>query len=46
MTRERLPNRRGCESISFEHGGMSYVASISRFGDGRLGEIFISNHRL
>ena len=43
--RERLPNRRLCESFNFQHGGMKYVASIARFHDGRLGEIFISNHK-
>jgi hypothetical protein len=45
MTRQRLPNRRPCESFSFEHGGLKYIASIARFADGRLGEIFISNHK-
>jgi ribonucleoside-diphosphate reductase alpha chain len=40
--RERLSNRRPCESISFTHGGMKYTASIARYSDGRLAEIFIS----
>jgi hypothetical protein len=44
-TRQRLPDRRLCESISFECGGLAYVASISRFPNGDLGEIFISNHK-
>lgn len=44
--RQRLPNRRPCESLSFTHGGMNYVASISRFTDGRLAEIFITNHKV
>jgi len=43
--RERLPNRRACESLSFTHGGMNYVASIAHYPDGRLAEIFISNHK-
>jgi hypothetical protein len=43
--RDRLPNRRQCETIGFEHGGMKYTASIARFSDGRLAEIFISNHK-
>jgi hypothetical protein len=43
--RERLPNRRSCESFNFEHGGMKYIAGVARFRDGRLGEIFISNHK-
>ena len=44
--RERLPNRRPCESLSFTHGGMDYVASIGRYDDGRLAEIFITNHKV
>jgi hypothetical protein len=45
MARERLPNRRLCENFTFEHAGMKYIASIARYGDGRLGEIFISNRK-
>jgi hypothetical protein len=41
--RERLPNRRPCETISFRCNGLDYVASIGRFADGRLAEIFISS---
>jgi hypothetical protein len=41
--RERLPNRRASEQIAFECGGFKFVATISRFPDGRLAEIFISN---
>jgi hypothetical protein len=43
--RERLPNRRASESFSFECVGLRYVATISRFPDGRLAEIFIANHK-
>lgn len=43
--RERLPNRRFCETFAFEQGGMKYTASIACYGDGRLAEIFISNHK-
>jgi hypothetical protein len=43
--RQRLPNRRLCETFRFEHGGMKYTASIARFADDRLAEIFISNHK-
>jgi hypothetical protein len=45
MTRERLPNRHVCESFNFTHGGMSYTASIARYPDGRLAEVFLSNHK-
>ena len=41
--RERLPNRRLCENFTFEHVGMKYIASVAHYGDGKLGEIFISN---
>jgi hypothetical protein len=44
--RERLPNRRACETLGFESGGMRYVASVARFPDGRLAEIFITNHKV
>jgi hypothetical protein len=46
MTRDRLPNRRPCESLNFTHGGMSYIASIARYSDGRLAEIFITNPKV
>lgn len=41
--RERLANRRGSETFDFECGNFHYVATISRFADGRLAEIFIGN---
>jgi hypothetical protein len=40
--RERLPNRRAAEMIDFEHGGRRWTACISRFPDGRVGEIFLN----
>ena len=43
--RQHLPNRRDCETFSFQRGGLSYVATISRFQKGDLAEIFISNHK-
>jgi hypothetical protein len=45
MTREYLPNRRGSESFQFEHAGVSYTATVSKFSDGRLGEIFLDYER-
>jgi ribonucleoside-diphosphate reductase alpha chain len=44
--RERLPNRRASESFAFQCGRMNYVATISRFDDGRLAEIFLTNHKI
>jgi hypothetical protein len=43
--RERLPNRRAAESFSLEAGGLHYVATVGRFADGRLAEIFLVNHK-
>jgi ribonucleoside-diphosphate reductase alpha chain len=44
--RERLPNRRAAESFAFQCGRMNYVATISRFDDGRIAEIFLTNHKI
>jgi hypothetical protein len=41
--RERLPNRRASESFNFEVAGFRYVATVSRFDDGRPAEIFLGN---
>jgi hypothetical protein len=43
--RARLPNRRLSESFTVECGGLRYVATISRLADGRVAEIFLSNHK-
>jgi hypothetical protein len=40
--RQKLPNRRKHETISFKHGGFDYCAGIGRFDDGRLAEIFLN----
>jgi hypothetical protein len=45
MTRERLPNRRGHELLTFEHDGIKYTAGVGRFADGGLAEIFLSTAR-
>ncbi len=41
--RPSQPSR--CEMISLECAGLSYVATFSRFEDGSIGEIFLSNHK-
>jgi len=41
--RERLPDRRPCETFDFECNNLHYTASISRYADGRLAEIFLGN---
>jgi hypothetical protein len=43
--RERLANRRHCETFGFECSGLRYTASASWFNDGCLAEIFLGNHR-
>ena len=43
--RERLPSRRASETFNFEVDGLHYCATISRFEDGRLGEIFLASHK-
>jgi hypothetical protein len=43
--RQRLPNRRGSQSFSFELDGLHFTATVSRFPDGRIGELFLNNHK-
>ena len=43
--RNRLRNRRACSTFEVEVGGLHYVATVSRFDDGGLAEIFIGNHK-
>jgi hypothetical protein len=44
--RERLPNRRAAEMFDFEHGGRKWTATISRFRDGRVAEIFLDTPKV
>jgi hypothetical protein len=44
--RRRLPNRRASETLSFDWLGMKFTATIARFGDGSLAEIFLTNGRV
>jgi len=44
MTRHRLPARRQNETFDLEVGALRYVATVGRFVDGRIAEIFLSNH--
>jgi hypothetical protein len=43
--RERLPDRRANESFTFELNGLRFTATVSRFPDGRIGELFLTNHK-
>jgi ribonucleoside-diphosphate reductase alpha chain len=40
--RQRLADRRASELFGFEHRGMRFHASFSRFPDGRPGEVFVT----
>jgi hypothetical protein len=44
-TRRRLPDRRASETFSLQCNGLDYTATISRFDDGQLGELFLTNHK-
>ena len=43
--RERLPNRHASENFTFELDGLRFSATVSRFADGRIGELFVNNHK-
>jgi hypothetical protein len=43
--RRRLPDRRRCESFTFTLDGLRFTASIGRYDDGRIGELFLTNHK-
>jgi hypothetical protein len=43
--RQRLPNRRASETFDVEVAGLRYTATVSWFSDGRIGELFLSNHK-
>jgi hypothetical protein len=43
--RERLPNRRASTTFDFEHRGLRFTCSFSRYPDGRVGELFLRNHK-
>ena len=43
--RRRLPSRRLSENFSFELNGLRFTATISRFADGRVAELFLNNHK-
>jgi hypothetical protein len=43
--RNRLPNRRPSFTFNFECNGLGYCATFSRFPNGDLAEIFVSNSK-
>ena len=44
-SRNRLPNRRACETIAFERNGSRYQMTVGYFPDGRIGEVFLNADR-
>jgi Toprim domain len=44
--REHLQQRRASQNFDIEIGGLRYVCTFSRYADGRVSEIFLSNHRV
>jgi hypothetical protein len=45
VIRERLPNRRLSITWNLDAGGLRYTASVGHYPDGRIGEIFLVNHK-
>jgi hypothetical protein len=43
--RRRLANRRFSTTFDIEIAGLKYKATISRFPDGSMAELFVSNHK-
>lgn len=43
--RERSPNRRFAETFDLVAGGLRYTTTIGFHRDGRIGEIFLTNHK-
>ena len=43
--RQRLPNRRAAETFELEVGSLRYTATLGRYADGTVGEIFLQNHK-
>jgi hypothetical protein len=43
--RERLPDRPVGETFELGAGGLRHTATVGRFPDGRVGEIFLNNHK-
>ena len=44
-TRERPPDRRPSEPFDFQAMDLRFTASISRYPDGRIAELFCDNHK-
>jgi hypothetical protein len=45
MQRERPPHRRASTLFDFTSMDIRFTASVSRFEDGRIAELFLDNHK-
>jgi hypothetical protein len=45
MSRERLQNRRSCESFEFSYAGLTFTLCAGFYLDGRIAEIFLSSNK-
>jgi ribonucleoside-diphosphate reductase alpha chain len=43
--RNRPPQRRLAETFEIEVSGLRYTATVGRFRDGRVAEVFLQNHK-
>lgn len=44
--RKELPKRREVEHINFDHESIQWIASIGRYADGTIGEVFLNSAKL
>jgi hypothetical protein len=43
--RERLPNRRQCESFELRHHALAFTCCAGFYPDGRIAEVFLSSNK-
>jgi hypothetical protein len=43
--RQRLPNRRASEKYNLACGGLAYAETVSRFSEGSIAKVCLSNHK-
>jgi hypothetical protein len=46
IERQHLPDRRHAESFEFAVGGLRYTATVGRYPDGSIGELFLIRRAL
>jgi ribonucleoside-diphosphate reductase alpha chain len=44
ISRKHLPNRRRATTLTVEHG-LPFTATFGHFADGKVGEVFLQNHK-